>query len=147
MSDIYYFAFCNLTACLGSDSHGGLFCDRDPFSFHPCVVQARIDDSPRSFFEIENHHSLHTDIQSSALETRAWVLQEMLLAQRILYFAPQKLFWECGELCTHEGAANRPLSGHSIKGRGLNSPRGKSETPDLQGADYRLYRIWMHMVN
>ena len=147
MSDIYYFSFCNLAACLASDSHGGLFCDRDPLSFHTCVVQARIDDSPRSFFEIENHCSLSTEIQNSDLESRAWVLQEMLLAQRILYFAPQKLFWECGKLCAHEGAANRALSGYPIKERGLNSLRGVSETPDSEGADYRLYRIWMNMVN
>ena len=111
MSNIYYYSFCNLAACLGPNSHYGLLCDRDRLSSHMCVVQAQIDDNPRSSFEIEICLGLHTDVQSSDLESRAWVLQEILLAQRVLYFTPQKIFWECGSLCAHEGAPNGVLIG------------------------------------
>lgn len=150
MCDIYYFSFCNLAACLGSNSSWGLFRDRDPFSSHTCIVQAQLDDKSRSFFETENCLSLETDIQKSDLECRAWVLQEILLAQRILYFAPQKIFWECGSLCAHEGAPSSELIGSPIKRRVFDSCKSSSatakETLGSAGADYRLYRIWMNMV-
>lgn len=150
MCDIYSFSLCNLVACIGPNSSWGLFCDRDPVSSHTCIVQAQMDDKPTSFFEVENCRKLETDIEGSELESRAWVLQEVVLAQRVLYFTPQRTFWECGSLCAHEGAPSRETFGCGIKRIALHSREGLSvsgkETLYSEDADYRLYRKWMNMV-
>ena len=39
----------------------------------------------------------------SILATRAWVLQESLLAPRTLHFGSEQIFWECPNLCIAEG--------------------------------------------
>lgn len=151
MCDIYSFSFCNFAACIGPNSSWGLFRDRDSFSSHTCIVQAQIDDKPASFFEVENCQSLRTDIERSELGSRAWVLQEILLAQRVLYFAPQRIFWECGSLCAQEGAPSREMICSSIQREILHSREGLTvsgkERLRSEDADYRLYRKWMNMVH
>ncbi len=42
--------------------------------------------------------SWKSQILSSPLNSRAWVLQERLLSPRILHFAKDAVFWECSEL-------------------------------------------------
>ena len=145
MGDIYYFSFCNLAACVGSDCDSGLFHDRDPFSSHTCIVRAQIDDSAKAFFEVENRESLDVDIEPSYLGSRAWVPQEILLAPRILYFASQKIVWECASLCACEKAPARDSIGSPIKRHCFDSPALltaiTNERTHPDGADYRLYRI------
>ena len=150
MGDIYSFSLCNFAACIGPNSFWGLFHDRDPFSSHTCIVQAQIDEKPKCFFEVENCERLRTDIENSELESRAWVLQEIFLAQRVLYFASQGIVWECSSLCAQEGAPSREMIGYPIKREILHGREGLSvsgkETLRSEDADYQLYRKWMNMV-
>lgn len=151
MADIYRYSFCNLAACVGIDSHSGLLWRRDPCWEHSCVVEAAIEDSTASFYKIENRMSFKTSVQTSILETRAWVLQEVLLAPRVLYFTPHQWVWECATLCASEMAPNDTLIGSPNKHMSFDAPFIQSETVHEQsnplGADYRLYRIWMNTVN
>ncbi|KAK3171912.1 hypothetical protein OEA41_003996 [Lepraria neglecta] len=148
MGDTYRSSFCNLAACVGPDSYSGLFQDYDPFSSHTCVVRAAMGDSAQAFYEIENHETLHTDVESSYLESRAWVVQEILLAPRILYFTPHRLIWECGSLGASEKAPNEMLLGSPRKRRWFGGPALLTRTVNEQEhPDYWLYRIWMNTVN
>jgi hypothetical protein len=100
MANIYRYSFYNLAACVGVDSHSGLFWGRNPCWEHSCVVEPTIEGSTASFYKIENCMIYNTSVEASILETRAWVLQEVLLAPRVLYFTPQQWVWECAALCT-----------------------------------------------
>ena len=149
MADIYRHSFCNLAACVGFDSHSGLFGGRDPCSEHSCVVDATsIEGSTASFYKIENRMIYDTSVKASILATRAWVLQEVLLAPRVLYFTPQQWVWECATLCASEMAPNETLIGFTNKKMSLDAPFvGSYEQSPPLGADYRLYRVWMNTVN
>ena len=151
MRDIYYHSFCNLAACVGQDSYSGLLNARSSFASHTCVIEANINGESDTRFQVSNRDSFYTEVQQCYLESRAWVLQEILLAPRILYFAPQKLYWECASLCAHEDAPSTPVLGYPIKQSVFDSPLLVSPTVneknDSVGADYRLYRIWMNAVN
>ena len=148
MGDTYCSSFCNLAACVGPDSYSGLFQDCDPFSSHTCVVQAAMGDSAQAFYEIENHKTLHTDVESSYLESRAWVVQEILLAPQILYFNLHQLIWECGSLGASEKAPNEMLLASPRKRHWFGGPALLTRTVDEQEhPDYWLYRIWMNIFN
>ena len=148
MGDTYRSSLCNLAACVGPDSYSGLFQDCDPFSSHTCVVRAAMGDSAQAFYEIENHETLHTDVESSYLESRAWVVQEILLAPRILYFTPHRLIWECGSLGASEKAPNEMLLGSPRKRHWFGGHALLTRTVNEQEhPDYWLYRIWMNTVN
>ena len=148
MGDTYRFSFCNLAACVRPDSHSGLFQARDPFSSHTCVVQAAVGQSANPFYEIANFENLPTEITSLCLESKAWVLQEILLAPRVLYLTAHQLIWECRSFGADEKAPNMLLIGSPRKRRWFGGPALLAETVNEQDhTDYRLYRFWMNIVN
>ena len=51
----------------------------------------------------------------SRLSTRAWVLQESLLARRTLHYCEQEMVWECRALCTAESDLNPVNVAHPIR--------------------------------
>jgi hypothetical protein len=57
-------------------------------TFKDCTVTYAISDRSLWF----------TEVRDAPLNNRGWVLQERLLATRILYFGKRHLLWECGEL-------------------------------------------------
>lgn len=145
MLDIYRFAFRNLAACAGSNSESGLFRGRDSFYSHTCVIQAAIDGPSATFFEVENRMSLLTNVHGSYLESRAGVLQEILLAPRVLYFAHQQWTWECAQPCAREKAPTEYLLGFPRKRRALDILiRDKN---DARFENYDHYRGWMNTVH
>ena len=94
----------------------------------------------------------NTSVKASILETRGWVLQEVLLAPRVLYFTPQQWVWECATLCASDMAPNETLIGSRNKPMSFDAPFLQSKTVHEQsshplGADYRLYRLWIGTVN
>jgi hypothetical protein len=58
------------------------------------------------------------EVADARVNRRGWVLQERLLAPRVLHFAPHQLYWECKELSTSEMCRQpfpRVMSGSSRK--------------------------------
>lgn len=50
------------------------------------------------------------ELNHAPLNQRAWVLQERLLAPRVLHFGPEQLTWECKEIdCAESFPAGFPL--------------------------------------
>lgn len=102
MGDVYRNSYCSLSAAAcHSVNNQGLFVQRDPRDIYPCVVEAqhalwKNGDCrqwycfPRDIFA--------QNVTQSPLMTRGWVVQEHILAPRILHFAKQQMFWECLEL-------------------------------------------------
>jgi hypothetical protein len=99
MGDVYRNAHCSISAAAGHNQ--GLFVQRDPRDVYPCVIKPQHalwtgGDCqewyclPRDIFE--------QNVTRSPLFTRGWVVQEHILAPRILHFTKQQIFWECLEL-------------------------------------------------
>lgn len=124
MSNVYTNSFCNLSADYGNNQTDGLFFERTP-AFEPaCVVRIRCDVPEAIDDELEPYksstellevrtgclcHIMRADgwfegVLESPLNRRAWVLQERLLAPRVLHFLPGQVSWECGQELAWEKA-------------------------------------------
>ncbi|KAF2799205.1 HET-domain-containing protein, partial [Melanomma pulvis-pyrius CBS 109.77] len=95
MGKIYKNAACNIAASDAPDSRHGCLYPRNPRTLQPEVVRLKTDD--------EKYLINETDIYDNhILYTRAWVLQEALLARRTLDCGRGQLFWRCGEMRASE---------------------------------------------
>ena len=112
MADVYLGALFNLAATGSADGHGGLFHDRNVNMVPRCIVEI---DSPensvqrlrkppgwgkstKDFYEIRSDGFWRTEVERAPLVQRAWVLQERLLAPRVVHFGARQVLWECLEL-------------------------------------------------
>jgi hypothetical protein len=98
---VYLNSYLNISADASCDGAGGLFRWRNPIACQSFIVPHWKGDSQRcaSIFYTDRWFR---DIQSSPLSKRAWTVQEMFLAPRVLHFAAEVVHWECMELCTTE---------------------------------------------
>lgn len=121
MAEVYSNSLCNIAADWGDESHG-LFFERLPSFDNPYPLQLK-----PTFFEypfgsssqsriilvpppdivtadIVGCDGWYENVMESPLNRRGWVLQERLLAPRVLHFSPQQVSWECGQNLTSERA-------------------------------------------
>lgn len=116
MAEVYSNAYFNIAATRCADSADGLFGERwthgELLSDERCLVQAypvgvspapgppvyaRIArDKDHRYVQGGNHSSGRHG--QAPLLTRAWVLQELLLARRVLHVCASELIWECEDL-------------------------------------------------
>ena len=85
MKNVYGYSQVTIAAAIGEDSRSGLF--EEESSGEPSTTTTGAIACIRD--------SLLGDWSPSPLFTRAWVLQERLLAQRTLYFCKQEVTFEC----------------------------------------------------
>ncbi|ESA42159.1 HET-domain-containing protein [Neurospora crassa] len=97
--------------------------------------------------------SLWTHQVSHALvNTRAWVLQERVLAPRILHFGRRQLFWECrcSEACEAFPSGNLPSQMTRGEESGVKLTRSLYSRPRLQdqdnSTDLSLYLAWHLLI-
>lgn len=102
MDRVYIHTACNISATDAKDGSQGLFRHRHPHSIREATVNLCVDGI--------SHHASHIDcvvidpdlsrhhISESYTGERGWILQERVLAPRVLRFASHQLFWECREL-------------------------------------------------
>lgn len=97
MDQVYENAVVNLAASNAKDSSESLYAQRNPplkeFSrpIRMCVDGVE-GDYYASVDDIEEKNFSH-----SMLNTRAWVLQELFLSRRTIYFCKEQVFWMCRE--------------------------------------------------
>lgn len=100
MRSIYGSAHFNIAATAATDANGGCF---TKISNYSGGFLARV--STKSYSCVRNFHS-HNVYEASTSETylasRAWTLQERLLAPRTLYMGEQGIFWECRTIWASE---------------------------------------------
>ncbi|KAJ9131821.1 Heterokaryon incompatibility protein [Pleurostoma richardsiae] len=109
MNKVYSHSYCNISASAALDSSKGLYSTRDPRAsvrspveicvrgVHPerDIVTCSIVDMN---FWVDNVSRCH-------INKRGWVLQERLLAPRVLHFGKRQTYWECRE---HDAAEVYP---------------------------------------
>ena len=95
MKTIYERAYCNIAAASTPTIEGGLFGTRSPLDLKNVVIRPPWATS--NYF-CSDDELWHGNISQSPLLKRGWVLQEILLAPRVLYFGEKQMFWECASL-------------------------------------------------
>ena len=97
MSDVYRFSTLNIAASCAADGEAGCFPDRSNSMIAPCTVQAAWVDCHNYIYRIHYTNFWQDAFRDMPLMKRAWVVQELLLAPRVLYLGGTQLFWECYE--------------------------------------------------
>ena len=98
MGQVYKNAFLNIAATGSYNSHTGLFFERDPSLVSGGTVETQWQgDIPNSKYFFFPTKFWESGVSSAPLNRRAWVVQERLLARRVLHFGVHGLFFECHE--------------------------------------------------
>ena len=97
MCDVYANSELNIAAEASADSADGLYRQRNPLNYMPCKIVNSRKGYPRQEFCLTRvTSSLERDaLLRSPLNKRAWVMQERLLAPRVVHFMPEQVIWEC----------------------------------------------------
>jgi hypothetical protein len=98
MSEVYRNSFLNIAASIACDGETGCFPVRLSTALRPCTVQTDWDDSKNGAYHIYHEHSWNHTLKRMPLTKRAWVVQETLLAPKVLFLCGNQMFWECHEL-------------------------------------------------
>jgi hypothetical protein len=120
MGDIYTNAFLNLAACTGSDGTSGLYPRCDGISRHICHLTMGPDSCIPGSFAVRDMDILKTDTWINSILYRAWCVQELKLARRVLYFGQNHAVWDCATLCAEDMAPAhdiRTREGYTFTGR------------------------------
>ena len=102
MSDVYRNSQCNLSALDARNDSDGMFSSRQSDLNIPVMVDSPAEKGPDRLFCLEPSSYWDNQVTQKALNRRAWVIQERILAPRILHFNRSQLLWECCELCACE---------------------------------------------
>lgn len=157
MNMVYSKSFCNISAAWATDSSKGLFSNRNPTSLHRTEVDLHVEGHTPAcerYTLSDIKQMWGRELLRAPLNRRAWVLQERLLAPRILHFCRHELLWEC---CEKEASESYPIE---IPPRGWRSaPNLKRLEPSSQlvrdareaaglGVDpmYLKHQVWWHIV-
>jgi hypothetical protein len=99
MHHAYKNSFIKISALGASNDEEGCFFSRHPSRTAPGVVHFRVaaekEAKPIKFQE--EHDGWKFLFTREPLLKRGWIVQERLLATRILHFGTQQVFWECHE--------------------------------------------------
>ncbi|KAH7068524.1 heterokaryon incompatibility protein-domain-containing protein [Paraphoma chrysanthemicola] len=98
MADVYRNAYCNIAATSAADSSVGCFFDRNPNLVTTTIVTPDWEmASAREYVLAQPHETMMRKLNEAPLLRRAWVLQERMLAHRIVHFTNEQVFFECHE--------------------------------------------------
>lgn len=105
MHNVYASSIICISALGAEDDDGGLFFSRDPLAVRIPVVNIPIGESNKPAphaGEMAMAYIRNTDSQSAVLSKRGWVLQERILAPRVLHFGKSQVLWECNTSVSSE---------------------------------------------
>jgi hypothetical protein len=103
MSDVYKNAIVNIAASVATNNQAGCFHAGARAAVSPCYVQSDWTDCDKN----DNFHMYYDNLWPVAFEgmplmTRAWVVQELLLAPRVLHMTGKQFYWQCYDLTACE---------------------------------------------
>ena len=107
MSKVYALAAFNIAATSAKDSRDGCFFEREPALIQSHTVSVDWDATSHGRYDVSFWPSLwDKEVRDAPLAGRGWVLQERILAPRVLHFSSRQVFWECCELEASETFPN-----------------------------------------
>ncbi|OCT44623.1 hypothetical protein CLCR_05577 [Cladophialophora carrionii] len=102
MGYIYANAIFTIAAQGAANADIGLFPDKAPFDLNPRSCPLFLNGDGSSLYVKAEPPEWVASVGESALQRRAWVLQERLLSTRLIHFTQHGIFWECAERCASE---------------------------------------------
>lgn len=173
MYDVYRNAYCNISATNASNSSEGLFFSRDPQLLWENEVNLNTDGIPRPL--TERAHKSHLgleplirrctihdasfwdrEVDDAPVNRRAWVLQERLLAPRVLHFCKDQIAWECKHADAAEsspyGLSTMTLQAGTVAERTRlkalvpESYGARSLAPDVAEVSFDYHEKWKAIV-
>lgn len=138
MYDVYRNSFCNISATAAIDSGRGIYNQRDPMYLWEDEINLNTDGIPRPPSETPEKRLLGLEplihrcriqdaafwdrmVDNAPVNRRAWVLQERLLAPRVLHFCRDQIAWECRHMdaaeCLPHGISNMALQQGDVRRR------------------------------
>jgi hypothetical protein len=99
MSKVYNYAVVNIAADIAADSDAGCRHKRPKWSIEPCTVTSTWSDTGNGLYQLWDAKLWKQSFQNMPLRQRAWVVQEMLLAPRVLHLCGTQMWWVSG-ICT-----------------------------------------------
>jgi hypothetical protein len=108
MYEIYKNSYCNISAPVAVDSSQGLYRSREPRELWEDEVNLNVNGIPGQTQQSPKHpikrcaildlSFWRRNVDDAPVNRRAWVLQERLMAPRVLHFCEDQMLWECSEL-------------------------------------------------
>lgn len=92
MESVFSNAYCTIAATAAVDSKSG-FLERGISTEYVHVQDA----TGKQFYISTDIDDFDNDVGKALLNTRAWVMQEDVLARRTIHFSANQIYWECGE--------------------------------------------------
>lgn len=108
---VYRNRYLNLMASESVNSDGGLCRERDPEKVQS-IFTSFWDGLERQTWTLLGDWLYGLEVNKAPLNNRSWVLQERVLAPRLLHFGRTQLIWECKESIsceTHPGGLPREV--------------------------------------
>ncbi|KAH6664945.1 heterokaryon incompatibility protein-domain-containing protein [Halenospora varia] len=148
MDQVYNNSLCNLSATAAGNSTVGLYSKRDETQSWTDDVDLKTDGIPgrddltsKQTCTILDLTFWQRIIDEAPVNKRGWVLQERLIAPRVLHFCHDQIAWECWE---KDFAESRPdnLPLHQLTGGSvIDGNRLKGMIPSLNGKMLREARL------
>lgn len=96
MADIYSGSTCNVAASAAANASAGIFFERDDSLVRPCIVDSTgLSWKNNTAIHFCDTQMFNQDFKTGPLRSRGWVMQEVLLAPRVLYLHQRQIWWEC----------------------------------------------------
>jgi len=171
MDQVYNNSYCNISATASANSFEGLFRERDPQQYWVDEVEVRTVGVPYRTTTQEFERCAILDlsfweqnVDIAPVNTRSWVLQERLMAPRVLHFCQDQIAFECHKMdaaeCRPEGlplyqlragefADDGRLKGIEPKrdGKRLREARVTiTPDPDAHIEKIHAYELWKRVV-
>lgn len=152
MYSVYSGSFINISALGARNDQDGCFFNRDPQKVMPSQVLITVsrDPKPRTFICTSEEET--AGFLDQPLLERGWVLQERILAPRVLHFGQFQVFWECHQRRSHEAIPGLTGAGWSKeKSRDWNYWKGLLASAGRYGCNddeyENLFRCWYDIAN
>ncbi|KAG6994223.1 hypothetical protein G7Y79_00046g082740 [Physcia stellaris] len=153
MGDVYANSLCNIAATWNLSSDDGCFPERNGMDARDVIVSSNWTNHKPTTFRVVESRLWEDLINSAPLNKRAWVVQERLLAPRVLHFGRTQLAWECHELDACEtypaGLPPTQKTTHSIY-KGLDPDtdglRLQSMGDSRSAPNLHTYHLWNKIV-
>lgn len=147
MWQVYRNSYLNLSATASKSPAEGLFRERPEKGLLPCVIHVgkQHPQFPEGKYRLYSESQWTRNIDDAAINSWAWVLQERLLAPRILHFAAREVYWECHCLRASEAFPLGMFPRVEFKSR-VSVDGSVSEDAPSNVPHYALLKTWNSIV-
>ncbi|PVH71590.1 HET-domain-containing protein, partial [Cadophora sp. DSE1049] len=150
MDQVYNNSLCNISATAARNSSEGLYVDRD--SKQHWIDEVNLNtangaDPPKKYTVLDLDF-WETAVGQAPVNRRGWVLQERMIAPRVLHFCHDQIAWECWEMDAIESRPNGIPLLQLKSGSIVRWSRFKGLVPSVDGKALRDARLslWKRIV-